>query len=89
MVQPVPHMVFALHDDQKIVVGTSESSGLSVTELFRCMTLAVVIARDMLAVVLLVFPLLTHSFSTGPLLLEQWFSAGRYPSFPLFHQNCQ
>lgn len=44
---------------KKIVVGTSESSGLSVTELFRCMTLAVVIARDMLAVVLLVFPLYT------------------------------
>lgn len=56
MVQPVPHTVFALHDDQKIVVGTSESSGLSVTEFFRCMTLAVVICSGHVSCSLTSFP---------------------------------
>lgn len=81
MVQPV-HAASVLHD-AKNRFGT-KSSALKILQMYDCCECLGHVSCSLTS-----FPLFTHSSSTVPLLLEQPFSAGRCPSFPVHHHNCQ
>lgn len=82
MVQPVSHAASVLHD-AKNRFGI-KSSPLKSLQMYDCCYCLGHVSCSLTS-----FPVFTHSSSTAPLLLEQLFSAGRCPSFPVLHHNCQ